>query len=360
MSSQVRAIKVMSKRIRAIVAGATGYSGRDLIRLLLNHSRIDLVGAFASSSGDAAPLAAIHPQLTGLTKLDCQPFDEAVIAKLEPDLVFLATPNEFSHEVTPALLDAGATVVDLSGAFRLRDAALYPKYYGFEHTRPDLLEQAIYGLTELTRERLRGAKLVANPGCYPTSILTPLTPLLRAGLVDVQNDSEGQPIICDSKSGVTGAGKSPTAGTHFVEVSESFKAYNIFKHRHAPEIAQGLGLANESSAVIFTPHLLPINRGILSTIYVKLKKGVARRDILSAWRVSFEDSPLVRVFDDAQLPEIKFVANTPFCDVGCVVDEPAGQAIIVSALDNLLKGAASQALQNANVALGFDERDGII
>jgi len=360
VGSQVRAIKVKSNPVRAIVAGATGYSGRDLIRLLLDHPRIDLVGAFASSSGEATPVAAIHPQLTGLTKLDCQPFDEKAIAKLKPDLVFLATPNEFSHEVAPALLDAGAMVIDLSGAFRLRDAALYPKFYGFEHARPDLLRQAVYGLTEFARERLRGAKLVANPGCYPTSILTPLLPLLHAGLVAVQNDSEGQPIICDSKSGLTGAGKSPTADTHFVEVSESFKTYNIFKHRHAPEIAQGLGLPNESRAVIFTPHLLPINRGILSTIYVKLKNGVARHDVLSAWRRAFEDAPLVRVFAGAQMPEIKFVANTPFCDVGCAVDESTGQAIIVSALDNLLKGAASQALQNANVALGFDERDGII
>jgi N-acetyl-gamma-glutamyl-phosphate reductase len=354
----------MGNRVRAIVAGATGYSGRDLIRLLLDHPRIDLIGAFASRSAEVTPLAAIHPQLMGLTRLDCQPFDEAVIAKLEPDLVFLGTPNEFSHEVTPALLDAGATVVDLSGAFRLRDAALYPKFYGFEHTRPDLLEQAVYGLTEFAREQLRGAKLIANPGCYPTSILTPLIPLLGAGLIADQNDSEGQPIICDSKSGVTGAGKAATANTHFVEVSESFKAYNIFNHRHAPEIAQGLGLnragANESRAVIFTPHLLPINRGILSTIYVKLKKGVARRDILSAWRAVFEDAPLVRVFDGDQMPEIKFVANTPFCDIGCAVDEVTGQAIIVSAIDNLLKGAASQSLQNANVALGFNERDGII
>ncbi|HEY6402990.1 MAG TPA: N-acetyl-gamma-glutamyl-phosphate reductase [Blastocatellia bacterium] len=367
----------MGNRVRAIVAGATGYSGRDLIRLLLDHPRIDLVGAFASRSAEAAPVAAIHPQLTGLTRLDCRPYDEAVIAKLEPDLVFLGTPNEFSHEVTPGLLDAGATVVDLSGAFRLRDAALYPKFYGFEHARPDLLEQAVYGLTEFTRERLRGAKLIANPGCYPTSILTPLIPLVRAGLIAVpdgsEDDLEGQPIICDSKSGVTGAGKAPTTNTHFVEVSESFKAYNIFKHRHAPEIAQGLGLnrasTNESRAVIFTPHLLPINRGILSTIYVKLKKGVARRDVLSVWRAAFEDAPLVRVFDGDQMPEIKFVANTPFCDVGCAVDESmeeggeggeASQAIIVSAIDNLLKGAASQALQNANVALGFDERDGII
>jgi N-acetyl-gamma-glutamyl-phosphate reductase len=354
----------MSSRVRAIVAGATGYSGRDLIGLLLGHPRIDLAGVFASRSSEATPLAAIHPQLTGLTELDCHPFDEAMIADLKPDLVFLATPNEFSHEVAPALLDAGATVVDLSGAFRLRDAALYPKFYGFEHTRHDLLQKAVYGLTEFARERLRGAKLIANPGCYPTSILTPMIPLLRAGLVAVPNGpgedgSEGQPIICDSKSGVTGAGKSPTADTHFVEVSESFKTYNIFKHRHGPEIAQGLGVATGGRALIFTPHLLPINRGILSTIYLRLKKGAARQDVLSAWRGAFEDAPLVRVFAGAQMPEIKFVANTPFCDVGCAVDEPTWQAIIGSALDNLLKGAASQALQNANVAFGFDERDGI-
>ncbi len=344
----------MSSRVRAVVAGATGYSGRELIRLLFNHPQIDLVGAFASRSGETTKLAVIHPQLTGLTELDCQPFDEAVIAKLDPELVFLATPNEFSHEVTPALLETGATVVDLSGAFRLRDAGLYPKYYGFEHTRPDLLERAVYGLTEFARDELPGARLIANPGCYPTSILVPMIPLLRAGLVVAD-----QPIICDSKSGVTGAGKSPTATTHFVEVSESFKTYNIFKHRHAPEIAQGLGLPNESRAMIFTPHLLPINRGILSTIYAKLKDGVRRRDILNAWRSAFEGAPFVRVFAESQMPEIKFAANTPFCDIGCAVDEATGQAIIVSAEDNLLKGAASQALQNANVALGFDEGAGI-
>lgn len=347
----------MGNRVRAVIAGATGYSGVELIRMLLAHSRIELVGVFASRSAAPTPIAAIHPQLTGRTSLVCRPFDESTLLGLKPDLIFLATPNEFSNEVTPALLETGATVVDLSGSFRLKDAALYPKFYGFEHHKPALLAEAVYGLTEFAREELRGAKLIANPGCYPTSILVPLVPLVRAGLID-----DAQTIICDSKSGVTGAGKTPTAGTHFVEVSESFKTYNAFKHRHTPEIAQGLGVELSPHRLIFTPHLLPINRGILSTIYVRLKPGVKRADIIRHWQQTFEASPCVRVFADAQLPEIKFAAHTPYGDIGCVVneDEIGSQAIIVSAIDNLLKGAASQALQNANLALGYDETDGIL
>lgn len=345
----------MGKTVRAVVAGATGYSGRELIRLLLNHPQIELVGAYASRTAETQPIAAIHPQLTGLTTVHCEPFDEAALARLQPEVVFLATPNEFSHEVVPSLLEIGATVIDVSGAYRLKDASLYPKYYGFEHARPDLLKQAVFGLTEFVRAELPGAKLIANPGCYVTSVLVPITPLTNAGLLD-----EGQPIICDSKSGVTGAGKSPTAATHFVEVSESFKSYNLFRHRHTPEIAQGLGIANSSANLIFTPHLLPINRGILSTIYVKLKPGVTRADVLQQWQTAFADAPFVRVFAGSQLPEIKFAANTPFCDIGCLVDEASQQAIIVSAEDNLLKGASSQALQNANLALGFDEKAGML
>ncbi len=344
----------MGNRVRAVVAGATGYSGRDLIKYLLNHTQMELVGAFASRSGETTPLSVIHPQLMGLTALNCQPFDESAIAKLDAQVIFLGTPNEFSHEVTPALLETGATVVDLSGAFRLKDAALYPKHYGFEHTRPDLLETAVYGLTEFVRPQLPGAKLIANPGCYPTTVIVPMKPLLDAGMID-----RGQTIISDSKSGVTGAGKQPTSATHFVEVSESFKSYSIFKHRHTPEIAQGLGIENSPTALIFTPHLLPINRGILSTIYARLNAGVTRADVLKVWRETFAASPFVRVFDAAQLPEIKFVANTPYCDIGCAVDEATGQLIVVSAEDNLLKGAASQALQNANVAFGFDEGAGL-
>ncbi|HWQ36206.1 MAG TPA: N-acetyl-gamma-glutamyl-phosphate reductase [Blastocatellia bacterium] len=349
----------MSNKVRALVIGATGYSGRELIRLLLRHPRLELAGAFASRGAEATPLAAIHPQLTGLTAAVCEPFDEAAVARLNAGLIFLATPNEFSHEVVPSLLETGATVVDLSGSYRLREAGLYPKFYGFAHAHPELLGKAVYGLTEFAREELRGARLIANPGCYPTSILIPVAPLLKAGVIVA-----GQPIICDSKSGVTGAGKTPVAGTHFVEVSESLRAYNLFRHRHQPEIAQGLGLSRSSASLIFTPHLLPINRGILSTIYVQLKPGVTRTDIHQLWREAFTGAPFVRLFDSAQLPEIKFAAGTPFCDIGCVVDESGEadaprQAVIVSAEDNLLKGAASQALQNANLALGFDEREGI-
>lgn len=343
----------MSKRISAVVAGATGYSGFELIKMLLRHRHIDLVGVYASPNSEPTPISSVHPQLTGLTNMICKPFDESEVSKA--DLVFLATPNEFSHEVAPRLLDAGATVVDISGAYRLRDASLYPKYYGFEHTRHDLLSSAIYGLTEFVRKDLGGAKLIANPGCYPTSIQIPLLPLLNEGMISLQ-----QPVICDSKSGTSGAGKGLSSGTHFIEVNESFKAYNIFKHRHAPEIAQGLNLKNDTNQIIFTPHLLPINRGILSTIYFKVNGKVSRKDILNVWKTAFSGSTFVRIFDSDHLPEIKFVANTPFCDIGCNVDESSGQVVIVSAIDNLLKGASSQALQNANIAFGFDEGEGLL
>jgi N-acetyl-gamma-glutamyl-phosphate reductase len=345
----------LGKKLRAVVAGATGYSGRELIGLLLDHPSVQLVGAFASPSSADVPLTSVHPQFVSLTDLICRGFENERIRALAPDVVFLATPNEFSHDAAPELLGFVPLIVDVSGAFRLQDASHYPSYYGFEHHHPDLLAEAVYGLTEFARERLAKARLIANPGCYPTSVILPLLPLLESGLV-----SDSRPIICDSKSGVTGAGKNANSTTHFSEVTESFRAYNIFGHRHTPEIRQGLGLADDSSSLIFTPHLLPINRGILSTIYVRLNAGVTRSDVHSIWKERFATSPFVRVFAESQMPEIKFVANTPFADIGVAVDEATGQAVIVSAIDNLLKGAASQALQNANIALGLDEREGML
>lgn len=343
----------MGQGLRTVVAGATGYTGRELIRLVSAHRGLELVGAFASRGATTTPLTQIHPQLRGVLSIDCPGYDEGAVAALEPDLLFLATPNEFSHEVVPELLGSGATVIDLSGAFRLRDGSLYPTFYGFEHRAVTLLDQAVYGMTELARTALPGSKLIANPGCYPTSIILPVRPLMEVGLID-----ESQPVISDSKSGVTGAGKSPSSTTHFVEVSESLRAYNLFQHRHAPEISQGLGLPPGSSRLVFSPHLLPINRGILSTIYLRLRTGVSRSDIIDVWRRFYASSPLIRIYDGS-LPEIKYVAGLPYCDFGCVVDPESGQAIIVSAIDNLLKGAASQAVQNANLALGFDEVEGL-
>lgn len=343
----------MGQRLRTVVAGATGYAGRELVRLISAHRGMELVGAFASRGAVTAPLTQIHPQLRGVLSIDCPGYDEGAIAALQPDLLFLATPNEFSHEVVPELLDTGATVVDLSGSFRLRDGSLYPLFYGFEHRASGLLDRAVYGMTELVRTELPGAKLIANPGCYPTSIILPVRPLIEAGLVD-----PSQPVISDSKSGVTGAGKSPSATTHFVEVSESLRAYNLFRHRHAPEISQGLGLPPGGNQLVFSPHLLPINRGILSTIYLRLRAGVRQRDIVDVWRGFYATSPLIRIYDDS-LPEIKYVAGLPYCDFGGVVDPESGQAIIVAVIDNLLKGAASQAVQNANLALGFDEVEGL-
>lgn len=349
----------MSSRIRAVVAGATGYSGRELIRIIAGHPGMELVGAFASPGAAPLPIEEIHPQLRGRVAGICQPYADDAVAALAPQLIFLATPNEFSHEIAASALATGATVVDLSGSFRLRDTTLYPRFYGFEHTSPALLGESVYGMTELVRDQLPGARLIANPGCYPTSIILPVRPLLDAGLVD-----ETQPVISDSKSGVTGAGKSPTATTHFVEVSESLRVYNVFRHRHAPEIAQGLGLPPGTARLVFTPHLLPINRGILSTIYLRLRPGLpagtGREAILAAWRARYADSPLIRVYGASQLPEIKFVAGLPYCDMGCVVDEESGQAVIVAAIDNLLKGAASQAVQNANVAFGRPEAEGLL
>lgn len=343
------------KLYKAVVAGATGYSGRELVRLLTNHPGIQIVGAFASANSPSTPISDLHPVLKGSSQLTCEPFDEGSIRSLAPDVVFLATPNEFSHDVVPSMLALGALVVDLSGAYRLKDPADYPRYYGFEHARPDLLEAACYGITEFVRKDLPGAKLIANPGCYPTSVIVPIKPLRDAGLIE-----GGRPIICDSKSGVTGAGKAPSLTTHFAEVSENFSAYKVMSHRHSPEIAQGLGVPSNPSALIFTPHLLPINRGILSTIYIRVKQGARRDDILAVWSEAFVDSAFVRIFSDSQLPEIKFAANTPYSDIGLVLDEATGEAIVISAIDNLLKGAASQAIQNANLALGISETAGIL
>ncbi len=314
---------------RVAVAGATGYAGQELAKLLNRHKHVDVVATFSSESFS---------------------LDALVLAK--PDVVFLATPNEFSAEVVPHILDAGIKVIDLSGAFRLGEPTLYPSWYGFDHARPELLKEAVYGLTELCNGELKKARLVANPGCYPTSVLLALRPLTY--LID-----RTQPVIVDSKSGVSGAGKKAAVEYSFVELAGNFKAYSVGHHRHEPEIRQGLHLG-ERTTLVFVPHLLPTPRGIYSTMHVGFTNPVTEEELTKLYADTYSNGSFVRVLPAGKLPELKDVVNTPNAEIGFQLLQGGRRAVIVSVIDNLLKGAASQAVQNFNRMCGYDEREGLL
>jgi N-acetyl-gamma-glutamyl-phosphate reductase len=269
------------------------------------------------------------------------------------EVVFLATPHETSLEVVPALLAGGLRVVDLSAAFRLKNSAAYPRWYGFEHNAPEALAEAVYGIPEFAAPAIAQARLVANPGCYATSVILALAPLLRAGWVDVRAG-----IIADSKSGVSGAGRAPSDKYHFPEVNENLRAYGIFNHRHVPEMLQALDL--DEKDFIFTPHLLPITRGILSTIYLRLSQPRELDEVEGLFREFYAGAPLVRIYPAGTLPEIQGVANTQYADLGFALDASTGRLILVSTLDNLGKGAAGQAVQNMNLMFGFQPETGLL
>jgi N-acetyl-gamma-glutamyl-phosphate reductase len=324
--------------VRVGVAGATGYTGVELLRLLGRHPGVRIAAAMGSPG--AAPRHV--PSLKSLWDAPVDGLDIDALAD-NTDAVFLALPEHAAAEVAPALLARGKRVFDLSGAFRLRDAGLRQRWY------PTTVEQpasVVYGLTERNRDLLRDSTLVACAGCYPTAAILALQPLLQAGLI-------GQPIIIDAKSGVSGAGKTPTERTHFSECHGSLSAYGVFNHRHAAEIEQEL-----DTPVTFVPHLLPIDRGILETIYATLRPDVDEPAIAAALHAAYDDSPFVRL-TGGDLPEIKHVAHTNFCDIGWKVNPATRQLVLVVCIDNLVKGAAGQAVQNFNVAFGFDERLGL-
>ena len=343
-----------SSPVRVAVAGATGYAGRELIGLLARHpgARVTRLMFSGKEGNEAFPIEQAHPAFRGTGSPLCERLDPEDLARGDVDLIFLATPHETSHDIVPALLDRGLRVIDLSGAFRLRDAAAYGRWYGFEHQAPQALEEAVYGLTELNAAEISKARLVSNPGCYATSAILALAPLLEAGWLDLAAG-----IVCDAKSGASGAGRSPSNKLHFPEVNENCRAYNLFKHRHVPEILQALNL--EERNLTFTPHLLPITRGILSTIYVRLAASRSLDQIISLFRGFYAGSPLVRVYEDGTLPEILAVAHTNFADLGFGSDSSTGRLVVVSALDNLGKGAAGQAIQNMNLMFGFAEETGL-
>jgi N-acetyl-gamma-glutamyl-phosphate reductase len=268
-------------------------------------------------------------------------------------LVFLATPADVSMELAPALLDAGVKVVDLSGAFRLRTPETYQQWYKEQHTAPALLAEAAYGLPEFCRAAIRPARLVANPGCYPTAANLAIRPLVEAGVFD-----RAAGIVCDAKSGVSGAGRKPSLKTSFCEVAENFSAYSILNHRHVPEVLLTSGL--EENDLTFTAHLLPVDRGILETTYFRARKVRNSSEVVSIYRERYKNEPFVRVYEPDHVPDLRAVQRTNFCDIGVRFDAAGGRAVVVSAIDNLVKGAAGQAVQNMNLLLGFDETEGLL
>jgi N-acetyl-gamma-glutamyl-phosphate reductase len=338
--------------IRVGVYGASGYTGQELLRHLLMHPEVTIV-AITSRRYAGVPLADVYPVFQGLTDITFMNASPAEIARLT-DVVFLALPHGISMTVAPAFLAVGKKVIDLSADFRLRDAAEYERWYG-KHASPALLAEAVYGIPELYRETIRKAVFVANPGCYPTSVILGLAPLLKVGWIDTAS------IIVDAKSGVSGAGREPQFASLFCEVNEGFKAYKVGgQHRHIPEMEQELArIAGCEIRISFTPHLLPVNRGILSTIYGSLLPDTTPDELTDLYRRHYQDEQFIRVCKPGAFPNISSVCGSNFCDIGVTIDKRTKRVIVLSAIDNLIKGAAGQAIQNMNLICGCSEETGL-
>jgi len=334
------------------IVGSSGYAGGELFRILLHHPSAT-VTAVTSEKSAGKPITDIFPHLLGLTDLVCEPLDPASIAK-KADLAFLALPHVTAQEAAFRLHGLGIKVVDLSADYRLADAALYEKWYEHRHQYPDLLKSAVYGLPELHRERIRKSSLVANPGCYPTSAILGLAPVISRKMLDLET------LVIDSKSGVSGAGRSPGLAFHFPEANEGFMAYKVGSHRHTPEIEQELSLiAGTQVTLSFTPHLVPMNRGILTTIYGRLTGSVDTDSLHAVFAAFYRKEPFIRVLPVGQFPNVRNVRGSNFCDIGVHADGRTGRAVIVTAIDNLVKGASGQAVQNMNLMMGFEESAGL-
>lgn len=338
--------------LKVAVVGASGYTGVELIRILHNHPEV-AVTTVTSEQSSGKLLSDIFPSLRGRYDKTLEPLVPEIIAE-KADIVFTALPHKAAMAVVPTFLDAGKIVIDLSADYRLHDPAVYAAWYE-PHLNPQLLPDAVYGLPELRREEIARTRLVANPGCYPTSIILGLMPLLRAGLIDTTS------IIADSKSGVSGAGRGAKVDSLYSEVNEGFKAYGVGGvHRHIPEIEQELSLlAGVKTIISFTPHLVPMDRGILSTIYASPVNPISAAEIHALYEEQYEGEAFVRILKLGEFPSTAFVRGSNFCDIGVSVDKRTGRIIVVSALDNLVKGAAGQAVQNMNLVCDFPETMGL-
>lgn len=337
--------------IKAAVLGATGYAGEELVRLLASHpdARIEVLG---SKSFDGQKFSDIYQNFRHILDNECEVMDIEKVKKC--DVAFTALPHGASKEVIPSIIEAGVKVIDLSGDFRYDDIEVYEQWYGQKHSSPELLKEAVYGMPELYRDKIKTARLIGNPGCYTTCSILGAYPLLQSGIASAKN------VIVDAKSGVTGAGRGLSQQCHFCECTENSKAYKVATHRHTSEIEQELSkAAGEEVLISFTPHLIPQKRGILSTIYINLEKDVKTEDLVDIYKEFYKDEFFVRVKNLGELPETKHVAGSNFVDIGVVVDERLKRAVIVSALDNIVKGAAGQAVQNMNIMFGLDEKTAI-
>jgi N-acetyl-gamma-glutamyl-phosphate reductase len=338
--------------IRAAVVGAAGYTGIETVRLLLAHPDIEVT--MVTSGADAGrPVEDLYPALAGCGLVFECPEIAAIVRT--SDIAFLAVPHTAALAIAPDLLDAGVKVFDLSADFRLKDPALYEAWYETSHTAPELLERAVYGLPELGRDALRTAELVACPGCYPTSAILAAAPALESGLAAI-----GSKVVVDAKSGLSGAGRSPGAGTHYATANEAVMPYKVASHRHTPEIVQALSeVAGAPVRVSFTPHLVPMTRGLLSTVYLEAVDGVSTSDAVEAYRARYADEPFVTVHAPGRMPSTREVSGTNRAHIGVAADAASSTLVVACVIDNLVKGSGGQAIQCANISLGLDETAGL-
>lgn len=337
-------------KIQVGIIGATGYAGLEILRLLLGHEGVE-IAAVSSVSFEGKALSEVYPNMAGI--FDGLLADEETVVK-RSGVIFASLPHGLSEALAKRCMDAGKLFIDMGADFRLEREEDYREWYGGKYEDPQLHSQAVYGIPELFREKIKGAKLIANPGCYPTSVALGVAPLLKEGLADTRS------LIIDAKSGVTGAGRGLTQGTHYPDVNEAFAPYKVAQHRHTPEIEQTLsGLAGEEIRVTFVPHLLPVNRGIVSTIYTGIKKELSAREAEDLYQAFYQDEPFVRVMAPGGIANLRNVQCSNYCDISLHPDPRTGRLIIVSAIDNMIKGAAGQAVQNMNIVTGQPEDRGL-
>ncbi|MBI2094057.1 MAG: N-acetyl-gamma-glutamyl-phosphate reductase [Candidatus Omnitrophica bacterium] len=343
-------------RLRVAIAGATGYAGEELIRLLLHHPFVEITSLAASAKWEKPiALASFFPRFSATSNLLIEAFDPTRIARF-CDVVFLALPHGLAMNAVPAFLSAGCRVIDLSGDFRLKDPTQYPQWYGLPHTHPELLQEAVYGIPELFSKEIAKARLVANPGCYATSVILACAPLLKTGWIETDC------IIVDAKSGLTGAGRKSESHLMFSEINENLWPYKVNGHPHTPEIEQALRIFGGTNApsISMVPQVVPVNRGILSSIYLRLQKQVTEESVGSIYHELYDQAPFVRLRTFGNWPKLSEISGTNFCDIAFAVDEKKRLLILFAAIDNLLKGAAGQAVQNLNLMCGFPETTALL